>query len=377
MEIKISPAQLSDLGELLRLEQESFQTDVLSKASFRHFLQSDKSDLIVAKKSKHILGYALLLYKRGTSLARLYSIAVDPKARGMGIGSRLLKKCEELALDRDKSYLRLEVRTDNKGAIELYQDTGYRKFGTKPKFYEDGSDALCYEKRLLPADLGFKFKVPYFSQNTEFTCGAASLLMAMAAHNKKVVPSFAEELNIWREATTIYMTSGHGGCGPKGLALAAHKRGFKVEVWVNHGGPMFLDGVRSKAKKDVVKLVHKNFDLQIQKFKIPLNVGRLSERQLEKIFKKQGIPLVLISAYKITKSKAPHWVVLAGYDEDHFYIHDPEQDEPSMDMGPHLNTAFPEAAYIPVPKKEFFKMAKYGSKKDQATVVVYPPFKKR
>ena len=29
------------------------------------------------------------------------------------------------------------------------------------------------------------------------------------------------ELRVWREATTIFMTSGHGGCGPDGLALAA------------------------------------------------------------------------------------------------------------------------------------------------------------
>ncbi len=370
MEIKITPAKLSDLGELLRLEQESFQSDVLSKASLRHFLQSDKSDFIVAKKSKRVLGYALLLYKRGTSLARLYSIAVDPKARGMGIGSKLLKKSEELALDRDKTHLRLEVRTDNKGAIELYQDSGYRKFGMKPQFYEDGSDALCYEKRLLPTNLGFKFKVPYFSQNTEFTCGAASLLMAMAAHDKKTTPSFDKELTIWREATTIFMTSGHGGCGPKGLALAAHKRGFKVEVWVSHAGPMFLDGVRSKAKKEVVKLVHKNFKDQIEQLKVPLRVGRLNEKQLEKVFKKQGIPLVLISSYKITKSKAPHWVVLAGYDEDHFYIHDPEP-EVLQAMDVNMSTAFPEEAYIPVLKKEFLKMARYGRKKDQACVIVY------
>lgn len=379
MEIKILPAQLSDLDELLRLEQESFQTDVLSKASFRHFLQSDKSDLIVAKKSKQILGYALMLYKRGTSLARLYSIAVDPKARGLGIGSKLLKRSEELALDRNKAYLRLEVRTDNKKAIELYKDSGYRQFGIKPRFYEDQSDALCYEKRLLPSDLGFKFKVPYFSQNTEFTCGAASLLMAMAALDKKIVPSFDEELTIWREATTIYMTSGHGGCGPKGLALAAHRRKFKTEIWVSHDGPMFLDGVRSKAKKDVVTLVHENFNQQILKLKIPLHIRKLSQKPLEKILKKQGIPLILISSYKITKSKAPHWVVLAGYDDDHFYIHDPEADDVVFEKGfrMSMSTAFPEAAYIPVLKKDFLKMAQYGSKKDQACVIIYPRRKTR
>jgi ribosomal-protein-alanine acetyltransferase len=379
MDIKIISAQLEDLDELLALEQASFDSDILSKASFRHFIQSDKSDLIVAKKSKKILGYALMLYKRGTSLSRLYSIAVDPNARGMGLGEKLLKSGEDLALERNKTHLRLEVRMDNQSAISLYKKLGYREFGRKLRFYEDNSDALCFEKRLLPSHLGFKFKVPYFHQHTDFTCGAASLLMAMAAHNKKITPSFDEELMIWREATTIYMTSGHGGCGPRGLALAGHRRGFKVEVWVSHRGPMFLDGVRTQVKKEVVNLVHNHFQKEIQRFKIPVNIGRLSGKIIEKAVKKQGIPLILISSYMITKSKAPHWVVLAGYDEDHFYIHDPEWENSGVDIGDKLssNAALPDVAYIPVSKKDFLKMARYGGSKDQACVVIYPPSNKR
>ncbi len=379
MDVKILPAQLDDLDELLQLEQTSFDTDILSKASFRHFIQSDKSDLMVAKKSKKILGYALMLYKRGTSLSRLYSVAVAQDARGMGLGEKLLNHAEELAIDRKQTHLRLEVRTDNHAAISLYKKLGYREFGRKLKFYEDNSDAICFEKRLLPSNLGFKFKVPYYPQHTDFTCGAASLLMAMAAHNTKTTPSFDEELVIWREATTIYMTSGHGGCGPRGLALAAHRRGFDVEVWVSHNRPMFLDGVRTQVKKDVVNLVHNHFQKGIQKLNIPLHVGRLSGKIIEKAVKKQGIPLILISSYMITKSKAPHWVVLAGYDDEHFYIHDPEWENSSAGSGDKLSpvTALPDVAYIPVLKKDFLKMARYGGSKDQACVVIYPPRRRR
>src|SRR3546814_2094248 len=43
----------------------------------------------------------------------------------------------------------------------------------------------------------------------------------------------ALEIRIWREATTIFMTSGHGGCDPYGLAVAANRRGFHAKVYVS------------------------------------------------------------------------------------------------------------------------------------------------
>ncbi|WP_431978555.1 peptidase C39 family protein, partial [Pseudomonas aeruginosa] len=34
-----------------------------------------------------------------------------------------------------------------------------------------------------------------------------------------------------------------------------------------------------------------------------------------------GQPLVLISSYRLTRSKAPHWVLVTHYDEDFVYLH--------------------------------------------------------
>ena len=63
--------------------------------------------------------------------------------------------------------------------------------------------------------------------------------MAMKALDPKSDFSRTHELQLWREANTIFMGSdGHGGCGATGLALAAHRRGFEVEVWVNHRGTL-------------------------------------------------------------------------------------------------------------------------------------------
>lgn len=95
------------------------------------------------------MGYALLLFHRGTSLARLYSIAISPAARGQGLGKRLLAEAEENARSLDCTYVRLEVRPDNQTAIRLYESVGYRRFAVINDYYQDHADALRYEKRII------------------------------------------------------------------------------------------------------------------------------------------------------------------------------------------------------------------------------------
>ena len=81
---------------------------------------------------------------------------------------------------------------------------------------------------------------PYYQQTTDFTCGPAALLMTMAALDENFVLTQQAELDIWRTATTIFMTSGHGGTHPLGLALAAVQFGYRPQVFINHAIPLFL-----------------------------------------------------------------------------------------------------------------------------------------
>ncbi|MEJ2479590.1 MAG: peptidase C39 family protein [Acidihalobacter sp.] len=57
------------------------------------------------------------------------------------------------------------------------------------------------------------------------------------------------ELRIGREAATVFMTSGHGGCGPFGLALSAWHCSFGVELFVNEEAELFIDSARNPTKK--------------------------------------------------------------------------------------------------------------------------------
>lgn len=95
-----------------------------------------------------LLGYALLLTRSGSRLGRIYSIAVDARARGRGVAAALLQALEAVAAGAGLSALRLEVREDNRAAQTLYARAGYLRRGGRPGYYEDGMDAQCWVKQL-------------------------------------------------------------------------------------------------------------------------------------------------------------------------------------------------------------------------------------
>lgn len=145
-------ATIDDIPALLELERESFHGDRLGRRQFRHLLgPGANARTMVLVNGARILGYVMLLFRRGSRLARLYSIAVDPNARGRGVGRVLLNAAEQQAVERNCTGLRLEIRKDNAASIGLFNSSGYARIGEYPDYYEDGMDAWRYEKRLQAA----------------------------------------------------------------------------------------------------------------------------------------------------------------------------------------------------------------------------------
>jgi ribosomal protein S18 acetylase RimI-like enzyme len=145
---KIRPGHRRDLDALVALENAVFTTDILSRRSFRHFITTSKSSLIVAEDGSKLAGYALVLYPARSKLARLYSIAVAPHIASRGIGPLLLAAAEAAAARRRRRAMRLEVHEHNTRAIGRYEKSGYRLFGRHRAYYDDGGDALRFEKPL-------------------------------------------------------------------------------------------------------------------------------------------------------------------------------------------------------------------------------------
>ena len=149
-QVRIRRAGIADLPALVALENRTFATDRMSARQFRHHLSNPGAGVLVATRGGAVIGAAVVFFRASHRIARLYSIAVAAEARGGGIGESLLAACERMARARGASAMRLEVRTDNAAAQILYERRGYRHFGVRRGYYEDGRDASRYEKALAP-----------------------------------------------------------------------------------------------------------------------------------------------------------------------------------------------------------------------------------
>ena len=146
----IREARPRDLDAIARLENESFESDRVSRRSLREFLRAPHRPLIVATIDDELAGYALVSLRKGARVLRIYSLAVDARFARRGVGRALLQACEAYARRRRREALTLEVRYDNASAIALYESCGFRQFGEHAHYYADGATALRYEKSLLP-----------------------------------------------------------------------------------------------------------------------------------------------------------------------------------------------------------------------------------
>lgn len=141
-------ARLNDLPTLVALERH-FPSDRLSRENFRHLLTRAHADVLVSEVDGCLCANAVLLYRRGSPTARLYSLITDPAFRGRGIASRLLDACERAARRRGCREMSLEVRNGNRAARALYERRGYAVTRRIENFYTDGASALQLRKRLV------------------------------------------------------------------------------------------------------------------------------------------------------------------------------------------------------------------------------------
>jgi len=366
-DVLLRQAVAEDLNPLVHLENRCFSEDRISRRSFRRFLEMPRDRLIVAELDSELVGYCLVLMSAATRLARIYSIAVSPSVCDQGLGEKLVREAEKEAVDANRIIMRLEVRENNTGAISLYRRLGYRQFGTYRDYYEDHGTALRFERRILYYEPSYDYlPVPYYPQSTEFTCGPSALIMAMAALDEQQPINTLEELKIWREATTIFMLAGHGGCGPHGLALSAWHRGFDVSIWISQEGALFKDTVRNDDKKRVLELVHEGFLHDIGQTGIQLHHDPLTLEAMEAALHNGQIPVILISTWHLNRSRVPHWVAVCAIDEDFVYLHDPEIDT-------NEGETVADKQYLPIDKRVFGKISSYGRNQPlQAAVIVGP-----
>jgi ribosomal protein S18 acetylase RimI-like enzyme len=322
-QIRIRRAEPGDIDALVKLEHRVFATDRLSRRSLRRFLRSPNAEVLVAVEHAQLAGVVIVLFRSGSVVARLYSIAVAPHAGGRGVAPMLLEAAEAAALARGCRTMRLEVHHANHAAISRYRKSGYREFGRHRAYYEDGGAALRFEKRLIADAAALRDAPPYFHQTTDFTCGPACILMALAWADRKFKPAPAFEFALWREATTILSGSGPGGCEPYGMAVTLRRHGLWPEIYVSRPGTYFIDSVKSADKRRVIQLVQAEFQREARAANIATHLTPVNESVLMRAFDAGNVAIVLVSGYHVIPRGMPHWIFAFGRNGRHVLMHDP------------------------------------------------------
>jgi [ribosomal protein S18]-alanine N-acetyltransferase len=147
--ISIREARPRDLEAIGRLENESFESDRVSRRSLREFLLAPHRPVIVATIDDELAGYVLVSLRKGARALRIYSLAVAARFARRGVGRALLQAAEARGRRHRRTALTLEVRYDNASAIALYESCGFLLSGEHARYYADGATALRYEKSIV------------------------------------------------------------------------------------------------------------------------------------------------------------------------------------------------------------------------------------
>ncbi len=114
---------------------------------FRGDLSNKNAYYVLALVDNTVIGYGGVYTVVGES--GITNIAVHPDYRQLGLATEILnmiiKHCEAVG----SSFVTLEVRKSNCGAIKLYKNNGFEEVGLRKNYYSDNHEsALLMTKHL-------------------------------------------------------------------------------------------------------------------------------------------------------------------------------------------------------------------------------------
>jgi len=125
--------------KLSNLHQKCFPNKPWSADDFRDLKQSG-CEIIMSENG-------FIVYRTVADEAEIITIGVNPEMRRNGIASAMIGIIEKTIKNQGIKKIFLEVASTNEPAKKLYENTGYKTVGIRPKYY-DGVDAILMAKDL-------------------------------------------------------------------------------------------------------------------------------------------------------------------------------------------------------------------------------------
>ena len=172
-----------------------------------------------------------------------------------------------------------------------------------------------------------KFKIPYYAQSCEFTCGPACVLMLFKFFDPRLKLNRTLEFEVWRQCNMI----GVRGADPYGMSVPLLDAGCEVHVATQRRRMIDPDLWRNRLREHGFTPE----DARLAVFGIAENrkralgrgltveYGRLTVERVASSFGQGFIPTALVHMGVVHQLDIPHWVVVTGLGEDHVAFNDP------------------------------------------------------
>lgn len=147
---EVRPLTVSQLDECWRLDQRCFvDGEAYSRETFEYLLTAPESvSYRAVTQNGMMVGFIVGLVEPDHT-GHITTLGVAPEHRRRGIAQRMMAKAEEGFRRRNVRVVRLEVRSVNTGAQQLYRNLDYIVTQRLPRYYSNGGDGLLMIKSLI------------------------------------------------------------------------------------------------------------------------------------------------------------------------------------------------------------------------------------
>ena len=146
----VRPLTAAQLDECWRLDQRCFvDGEAYSRETFEYLLTSPESVSYRAVTPDGTMVGFIVGIVEPDATGHITTLGVAPEHRRRGVAQRMLHKVEEGFRRRGVRITRLEVRSVNAGAQDLYVKLGFAVTQRLPRYYSNGGDGLLMIKSLV------------------------------------------------------------------------------------------------------------------------------------------------------------------------------------------------------------------------------------
>ncbi|WP_447764449.1 GNAT family N-acetyltransferase [Sphingopyxis panaciterrae] len=140
--IRLATARVGDLSAVMRVMDAAFDPvygEAWSAAQLLTLFALPSARVSLAWDGDLPCGFSAARIAGPES--ELLLLAVDPAARGRGVGKLLMDDWQQWAASEGADDYFLEMRADN-DAVHLYESVGFSECGRRPDYYRGGDGAL-------------------------------------------------------------------------------------------------------------------------------------------------------------------------------------------------------------------------------------------